>query len=179
MKNATLTLDTAIGAFVFSIACDGSSEGDVSVEMREVAPTPQLPPGYSVQGCRAVVARIRSRAPIPLVRWSCDCRAAKGSPKTGERLDAQEWKAGNHLVTVGTDDGEGLTPRLPFLALGRYDEVTTYSPHRMDVCIPNVPAGFDLTLHFVMAENAWPEPVDASSWYAVDIPHKELLKLAV
>ena len=34
-----------------------------------------------------------------------------------------------------------------------------------------IPSEQDFSLHFVVAENPDPEPVDASAWYAVDCPH--------
>jgi hypothetical protein len=103
----------------------------------------------------------------------------KGTPETGESLDAQEWRASDNLVVVGTEDSECLASRLQFLRVERDESVMRFHPDRMEIRVDNVPADFDLSLHFVVAENVWPEPVDASAWYAADIPHEELLKLAV
>ena len=41
--------------------------------------------------------------------------------------------------------------------------------------IPVVEAGRALTLHFIVAENPCPEPVEWSSWFAVDLDHTAVL----
>lgn len=101
----------------------------------------------------------------------------KGYPDTGEHLDAQDWKNKNGRVLVGTEDSEMLARRLPFISLARDDSLMHYAPDRMELLLTNVPAEFDLSLHYVLAENPWPEPLDSSAWYAVDILHKDLLVL--
>ena len=35
----------------------------------------------------------------------------------------------------------------------------------------------ELSLHFVIAWNSLPEPVDCSCWYAVDVPHEKIFRL--
>jgi hypothetical protein len=32
-----------------------------------------------------------------------------------------------------------------------------------------------ITLHFVVAINIYPEPVEDSAWFAVDVPHQRVL----
>jgi len=34
-----------------------------------------------------------------------------------------------------------------------------------------------LSFHFMIAENSNPEPIECSTWYAVDFPHKSILAL--
>jgi len=177
MNNATHIVNTAIGDFVFSLECDGTPDIPL-IEIREVAPTLQLPPGRSVLRCTAIVARVHSKSAIAALQWSCVCRTpVRGSVSTGEWLDAQDWLSGNRLVVVGTEDGEALVSRLPFLNPRQEEYFNILSPDRIETCLENVPAGFDLSLHYVLAENPWPEPVDASCWFAVDIPHRHLLEV--
>ena len=41
--------------------------------------------------------------------------------------------------------------------------------------VPYVEADNTITLHYIVAENPLPEPVDASTWYAVDIDHDKVI----
>jgi len=50
-----------------------------------------------------------------------------------------------------------------------------YLPTGFDVFLPRVPAAAGTTLHFVVVINTYPEPVEDSAWFAVDVPHQRLL----
>ena len=94
----------------------------------------------------------------------------KGSTCFGEGLVAQEWDANGRLVVVGTEDEFLLNPRLPFFESDE-DAIFTCTAHKILVELRDIPSNQDLSLHFVVAENPDPEPVDASAWFAVDCPH--------
>ena len=178
MTNATLHLDTALGAFSFTAACDHRA-GGVSLDLQTFEPRLSLPAGMSVLGCRAVMLRVRTRVEVAGLRWSCESPpGVAGSPCSGEGLDAQEWAAGNRLVVVGTEDVEALASRLGFPHLDPRGSLTCYSPQKLELEIPRIPASADFGLHFIIAENTSPEPVDASAWFAVDIPHERLAAAA-
>lgn len=178
MTSTSHTLNTPLGAFVISLSCEGVRSEDVAVDLQRVAPVLQLPPTMSVAACNAFVVRVRSTKSVPLLQWTCTCLAdVRGYPETGEALDAQEWAAGGHVVMVGTEDSEFLARRLPFLQQNPYESVVHYAPDRIEVRLHQVPAEFDLSLHFVIAENPWPEPMHLSAWVAVDIPHARLIAM--
>jgi hypothetical protein len=174
MNRAALNLDTALGPFRFEAVCD-RGPGEVSLDLKTFEPRLSLPPGMSVQRCRAVVLWVATRVDVPLLRWSCASPpGVAGSPCTGEGLGAQEWEALGHLVVVGTEDEEALARRLGFLQHVSLASLAHFSPQKLETRIPHVPASAAFGLHFILAENPSPEPADLSAWFAVDIPHKRL-----
>ena len=174
MTNAALNLDTALGPFLFVAACD-HPPGEVSLDLRTFEPRLSLPAGMSVLGCRAVVLRVTSQVDVVGLRWSCESPpGVSGSPCSGEGLDAQEWDADSRLVVVGTEDEDALASRFGLPRQEPYRDWVRYSPSKLEVRIPCVPASGTFGLHFIVAENMLPEPVDASAWFAVDIPHEQL-----
>ena len=174
MTKAALNLDTALGSFVFVAVCD-HRPGEVSLELRTFEPRLSLPAGMSVLRCRAVVLRVTTQVDVAILRWSCESPpSVAGSPCSGEDLDAQEWEAGGRLVVVGTEDEDAIARRLGFLQLDPNANLAQYSPQKLEMRIPCIPASAAFSLHFILAENTSPEPVDASAWFAGDIPRKHL-----
>lgn len=174
MTKTALNLDTALGPFQFVATCEQRS-GEVSLALRTFEPRLSLPAGMSVLRCRAVVLQVTSRVNIIGLSWSCESPpGVAGSPCSGEALDAQEWEANGRLVVADTEDAEALTGRLPFLRLDAGTSLVQYSPQKLEIRIPPIPAPAAFGLHFILAENTSPEPVDSSAWFAVDIPHKHL-----
>jgi hypothetical protein len=174
MTKAFLNLDTAIGTFVFVAECD-NQPNEVSLALETLKPQLSLPAGMSVVGCRAVVLRVATGIGVAALRWSCEAPPdVAGSPCSGEGLDAQEWEANGRLVVVGTEDEDALAARLGFVRLDATTSLVRYSPEKLEMKIPGVPPFTTFDLHFVLAENTLPEPVDASAWFAVDIPHRLL-----
>lgn len=174
MTNAALNLDTALGPFLFVVACD-HPPGGVSLDLRTFEPRLSLPAGMSVLGCRAVVLRVTSQVDVGGLRWSCESPpGVAGSPCSGEGLDAQEWEAGNRLVVVGTEDEGALATRLGLPLREPYRGWVQYSPSKLEVRLPPVPGLGTFGLHFIVAENTSPEPAESSAWFAVDIPHERL-----
>jgi hypothetical protein len=101
---------------------------------------------------------------------------APGNPQSGERLDAQSWEADSHVVCVGTEDFEALTFRLPNCGLRESSYPVSYHAQGIEVCLPHVREV--ASLHFAVAVNAWPEPVECSAWFAADIDHSRVLDFA-
>ena len=79
------------------------------------------------------------------------------------------------MVTVGTEDALFLGRRAPFLGLGEEDPIAEYLPHSVSISLSKIPSDSALSLHFVIAENLSPEPVECSTWFAVDVAHEKLL----
>jgi hypothetical protein len=87
------------------------------------------------------------------------------------------WRTRHDLVLIGTEDGEALADRMPELQLK--GDLLALVEHRRDgfkISLSNVPAEVTVGLHYIVAENENPEPVESSGWYAVDLPHNQLLK---
>jgi hypothetical protein len=51
-----------------------------------------------------------------------------------------------------------------------------YQKDGLNVQLKKIPANEIIELHYIIAENSSPEPVESSVWYAVDIPHNKLIK---
>ena len=175
MTKATLKLDTALGSFLFVAMCD-NPPGEVSLDLKTFERRLSLPPEMSVQRCRAVMLRVSTRVDVATLTWSCESpRGVAGGPNTGQYLDAQAWEANGRLVMVGTEDEEALALRLGFLQLNPdMATVAHYSPHKLEMRIARIPAATTFGLHFILAENPSPEPVEMSAWFAVNIPHIRL-----
>jgi hypothetical protein len=140
-----------------------------------------LPKGMAVEQATAVVVKLSPktrRRDVRLVSRWLGSPPGPGSPASGQWLDAQSWEADSSIVVIGTEDFEALAARLPRLCLKGDDHPVTYQPDGLEVALPNVPAGQLTSLHFIVAVNALPEPVECSAWFAVDVPHGQLLAAA-
>ena len=54
------------------------------------------------------------------------------------------------------------------------DYPVTMQNNCIAIKVAHFPKNKELTLHYVVAWNSLPEKAECSSWYAVDIPHKEI-----
>ena len=102
--------------------------------------------------------------------------AAQSDIDTGQHLESQAWGGDGHLVHIGTEDTEALEIRLPDCRFdqappARCTDHPTYVADGINVTVPYVKRGTTITLHYIVAENPLPEPVDASTGYAVDLAH--------
>lgn len=168
------TLDSALGNLTFSLSLPVDSSASTTCTSAVVSP--RLPPGHSVMRCRAVVLRVKCPCLLQSLRFRMCCATSLiGSPRTGECLEAQEWQSDDRILVVGTEDAEALSSRMPFLGLGEFDAIVEYGHDFMEIQISCIPANRQVTLHFIIAENRYPEPTPVSAWLAVDIPHRELL----
>ncbi len=136
---------------------------------------PKLPPGLTVSNCVGILLKISGTVAIQSLDFSLSVQEAlAGHTAMGERLDAQEWSDGAHVLMVGTEDSEALDIRYPNLSLGE-TQIVHYTPNSMTLKLTNLPALYDPSFHYVIAENEEPEPVEASAWFAVDQDHTFLL----
>lgn len=175
----TLDLDTPLGEIRFSADAESTSNGVYDLELRVVEFQPVLPPGMSVRRVRAVLLKVSSDIGLEYLDFLCQfATAIEGGPESGEHLDAQSWEGEHDIVVIGTEDGEMLSARMPWIEVS--DDplaLVQYQKDSMRVPLKGIPAGVTVTLHYVIAENSKPEPVECSAWYAVDVPHDQLLKL--
>jgi hypothetical protein len=162
-----LTIDSGIGDLIFSCSTNATC--------KVVPASPDLPPGKSVVRCRAVILNVTHQESNCVLQFGVRCpMRAEGSPCSGQCLEAQEWQYGAHLLVIGTEDAEALNARMPFLGLEDFDAVVEYYSHAMIIRLEAVPPCHEITLHFIIAENLFPEPAADSAWFAVDIPHRAL-----
>ncbi len=177
MENSK-TLSTALGQIHFIVRAVPSLDGEYTIELQVLKPEPILPPGMSVQRVRAVFLRAFSLTGFEHLDFSCRFDTEiKGGPESGECLDAQSWEGKQGIVVVGTEDGEALSRRMPWIEfLEDPLALVEYQKDGLNVPLKKIPAGETIDLHYIIAENSNPEPVECSAWYAVDIPHNKLIK---
>ena len=167
---------TPIGALGFTATSDGRHLSATEVAFQPVELVPNVPPHMSIQSLIAVLVTLRPASEMSAVRVTCawlSPQPTPGSPESGERLDAQSWRADNHVVFVGTEDLEALSSRLPDCELTIASYPVTYSAQGLEVRLPRVRSA--ASLHFTVAVNSWPEPVECSAWFAVDVDHSRVL----
>ncbi|MBN8459945.1 MAG: hypothetical protein J0M04_19120 [Verrucomicrobia bacterium] len=162
----------------------GTPLGDIQVRVTGAdhvitdvfTPTIQLPAAMSVDSVVAVLIHISAVDSLSNVRCECtwDSAPAAGDRDTGECLDAQSWDSGGYRVTIGTEDFEALSRRLPNLGLTEVEYPVVYSDSGLAILIPTVPRDTEFSVHFVIAWRSLPDPEDCTTWFAVDIPHSKL-----
>lgn len=173
----TRTLYTTLGQLHFTARTETISGQEADIEFRIFDLEPDLPPGMSVRRVRAVLLLAFSKTGFEGLEYSCRLETEiEGGPESGERLDAISWEGKHDLVVVGTEDGEAISDRMPWLEFnGDPLAFVQYQKDGLTVPFKQVPAGVRIGLHYVVAENSNPEPLECSAWYAVDIRHAKLL----
>jgi len=148
-----------------------------SISVFSIQPT--IPNGMSVRACTVILLSLAPRNTENGMIFSCSWELPfelRGGAESGQRLDAQSWVDGGTIVIVGTEDYEALDERLPHCGFVEDDYPVRYFPNGFEIVVPRAPAGEVISLHFVVAENPYPEPVEDSAWFAVDIDHARLMQ---
>ena len=174
-----MLVETPIGNLSFSAKADGHPLDASASAFRVGEVQPRLPTGMSVTQSVAVLLSVQPQELLRNVQvtatWETEL-IGEGSPTSGERLDAQEWHWGGWTVVLGTEDFEALTARLPACDFREDNYPVSYNPTGLLITVPVVPAGSIATLHFIVAVNAFPEPVECSAWFAADVTHDHVLQ---
>ena len=177
-----MTLHTT-ESFLFGevhLSCISSPSLDNALVVQRVAFTPMLTDGMAVDFVTAY--RIFFVVSFPIHNFSFDLTltecSTNGNPDSGEWLDAQSWPIGNGLLMIGTEDGETLLRRMPWLAIQGDDYSIEYLRHGFRLAIPYVAPNTPVGLHFVLAYNHV-DAGDDSEWDAVNVPHAKLIELPV
>ncbi|MDX1961505.1 MAG: hypothetical protein SFX18_00040 [Pirellulales bacterium] len=163
-----------------AMSCVSSPFLDNALVVQQVAFTPNPPAGMAVD----LVAAYRDSfcVPFPIHAFSFELTltqcVTKGGPNSGESLDAQSWSIGDGLLMIGTEDGEALKNRMPWLKIEGDNYPIEYLRHGLRIAIPYVAPNTTVGFHFVLAYNQ----VDLgtySEWFAVDVPYHQLLEAPV
>lgn len=175
-----IQIETPIGALTFTVETEQGDVNNFNISTCQIEP--MLPDGMSIEGSIAVLLKGISSNEISNLDFSCgwnDLRE-KGYAASGEALEAWEWESNGVLVMVGTEDSEWINSRLK-LSDEQYPEncPVTMSENKIVTNIEKYDSNKELSLHFIVAWNKLPEPVDCSCWYAVDVPHERVIKSCV
>lgn len=171
-------LNTPLGALSFRAQCDAGTIGGAAITVHDWAPS--LPNGMSVEGCKVIVFKYKPSEPLKKISFLCEWVDLNitGYSNSGEALDAWEWESDKHVVVVGTEDSDGLNSRLQIETEYMLEDwPISMKNNKISIRIAGLDVGRELTLHYVVAWNSLPEPKDSSCWFAVDVPHLEILEV--
>jgi hypothetical protein len=175
-----LAINTALGELNFSVSAN-KSDVELPSEVAKIYISefnPLLPEGMSVNGCKVVLITVYSSTPLFNLEFKCQLSNKElldwGS-ESGQGLEALAWRSKTQLVMAGTEDEEWLKARLP-ASIILSDSPVQYSDRVLSIFFEEVPKNTKVDVHFIVAWNPEPEPVDSSCWYAVDRPHQEVLE---
>lgn len=164
----------------FHVRASWSSDHNDSCLFRleQSALTPNLPPGMSVDFTVALMGTFSSIQPIHQFQFLLQFATTvpKGSPESGEGLDAQSFDIAGSRVMIGTEDGEAIASRLKWFRLADHNYPIGYLANGFELSFDSIPPGAVLDFHFVIAHNAKASE-DCAEWFAVDVPHQSVLQL--
>ena len=164
------TIETGIGDFEATARISAKLLSSFQISLKAIKYKPLLPSGMEVTLATAVVLEVHGVQKIDKLSFQISTDSTSGHPATGQCLDAQEWDNGSQIVVVGTEDGEALSDRFPTEGFEE-QAVTIYSDHALNLSLADLNGYDHLSFHFIIAENEYPEPVDASAWFAVEQRH--------
>jgi hypothetical protein len=179
LKTST-SVQTPLGKLNFYLtAIDGEAKG-VTISHCQIYPS--LPEYISVDGCVVVLLQFSVMEQIEEVNFCCAWEDLKieGYGNHGEGLEAYEWQDDNHLVMIGTEDPQYLNHRIPLVPAEIYkagDYPITMEENEIRICLKKLPADSSYSLHYVIAWNKIPEPLEISCWLAVDRTHQSIREL--
>ncbi|KNY25922.1 hypothetical protein [Pseudobacteroides cellulosolvens] len=154
------------------------------VELLICSPKLHLADNMHVEGCRAAIYRIllhdKELACEFSANWCSDYLWTDGGPDSGEHLEAQTCENDYYVVSIGTQDGEMLHSRamnnemMPAILNSSVDPLALVECSSTGLLVPieRVFLNQVCQVHFVVA---WTpkKPDDVSTWYAVDMSHRE------
>ncbi|MCY1535477.1 hypothetical protein D9M68_708840 [compost metagenome] len=176
-----MVIQTSIGELFFSVSAQGQELAADEALFKYMQLESRLPPGMAVDLLEAVLVVLKPQLDLNVVTISCKWISAPtlwDDRLSGECLDAQSWVVDNKLVLIGTEDLDSLATRLTDHDLLNEPYPVKYCNNGFEVVLPRVPANRITSLHFIVASNRYPERVDCSAWYAVDVPHGHVLAAA-
>jgi hypothetical protein len=95
---------------------------------------------------------------------------------SGQNLDAQSWSIGNGRLMAGTEDGDALNLRMPWIETEGENYPIEYLGNGLRLVMPYAAPKNTVGFHFILAYNR----VDVgcgSEWFAVDVPHDRISDL--
>lgn len=156
-----------------------------------------LPADFPQADVLGMVWRIKAKIDLPQFKVEAEIQGnsnIKGTPDTGECLDAMTWMDEKTHLTLGTEDAEALAGRaeigswfpqryqtwLKALCEGRESTAkypVVYGERGLSVLLPNLQNGEILQIHFVAAW-ARPDQDKPASWFAADTVADAILKVS-
>ena len=163
----SLTLNSPFGIIRVTASASNSDLANFS-SIQVVYPTKSAHQRVmSVSNVEAVVFTTQPDRDLRSLIFECllDTPPCKGSPESGERLDAQSWADAKHILTIGTNDLDVLLCWFPQINLKENPcYPIDYLPNGLRINIHQIKAGDKASLRFVVAWNHLPELDTYSTW---------------
>jgi hypothetical protein len=157
-------------------------------------PELSLPEGMRVDGCLAVLWRVRAMEPVESCAFDCTWQERQNwlsvGAENGQGLEAFTWSDGRVTVSAGTEDGESLLARasrgrgLPLrwadpAVLGCsepdcIDRVHAYEDG-LHLVLPDLRPGETCQVHFAVAWAPAAQNGGESAWFAVGCSPRQIL----
>lgn len=151
-----------------------------SLFVNRIAFAPTLPDGMTVDIVAAY--RIGFVSTEPIHNFSFDIKLTecntKGDRNSGEYLDAQTWGIDGGILMLGTEDGDALHARMPWLNIDGDRYPVEYLHNGFRMVLPYIGPDVTVGFHFVLAFSQIDSFSD-SEWFAVDISHDKLSNFPV
>lgn len=174
MKFQTLQV-LPFGEIAISASCPDA--GRMSLTIYKVDVRAELPTGMSVDEVDVFFVNVVANSfltEFELLFQLKSCPPEGGCPNSGQNLDAQSWRIGDGSLTIGTEDGEAIQDRIPWIVFDRDDYPINHLPDGFKIVLKQVPVLSNFSLHFVTAYNRIAS-TDESEWFAAEIPHQTIL----
>jgi hypothetical protein len=174
------SVQTPLGKLNFYLTAIGGEAKEVAISHCQIYPS--LPEYISVDGCVVVLLQFSAIEQIEEVNFCCAWEELKieGYGHPGEGLEAYEWEQENHLVMIGTEDPYYLNHRIPLIPAEpseASDYPITMEENEIRISLKKLTANSSYSLHYVIAWNKLPEPLEISCWLAVDRTHQSIREL--
>jgi hypothetical protein len=174
------SVQTPLGKLNFYLIAIGGEAKKVIISHCQVYPS--LPEYISVDSCVVVLLQFSAMEQIEEVNFCCAWEDLKteGYGCHGEALEAYEWEQDDHLVIIGTEDSYYLNHRIPLIPAepsDANDYPITMEENEIRISLKKMPADSSYSLHYVIAWNKLPEPLETSCWLAVDRTHQSIREL--
>ena len=185
MLNKNYLLETPLGKVEFYLKLKPREIGNLEYDIIGFTPDHKIPNKMSVLSRHAVLLKVRALSRVSevsfLAKWNPSIAIEPGV-ESGEYLEAQSWENKDYMVMIGTEDKEIFEHRrkekinFPFVSEGELElKSIVYSTEGFEIKLKNIPEKSRFSLQFLVACNQIPEPISGSCWFAVDIPHSEIL----
>ncbi len=148
--------------------------------IQRVAYKPVLPSGMAVDLVAAYRIALKLSEPVHSFSFDITIPAcqAPGDTNSGEGLDAQSWDLDEARLMLGTEDGDALRRRMPWLPSDEQSYPIDYLSNGFRISIPYIAPNNNVGFHFVLAYNQV-DRGDDSEWFAVDVPHEKLCEFPI
>ena len=110
MTRTAVEMSTPLGNLDFDVSTGRPIAPEDQLSVKAFDLEAKLPPKMTVESSKAVFFEIVPAIALTdlIIKFVFRDPPAVGVPETGEALDAQSWESSEHIVMIGTEEGELL-----------------------------------------------------------------------